>query len=191
MTPPRRAKLVLLVLAVALVGLGVWAWEPVYWWVTTRRVYETIVLDRFGPEQSGWWKGVMTRKAYETIVLDLFGAEARGWRIESRFSGDLLAGAYWYPATGYKAHEYNFPKGHTRSIVWGPSGSVELQLRSPSRIPDRYRYLHAPETLILGGVVKWKFSPPWWWGVTDQTEPSIPEWMKDDAKWQAALDGQR
>ena len=26
MTPPRRAKLVLLVLAVALVGLGVWAW---------------------------------------------------------------------------------------------------------------------------------------------------------------------
>ena len=28
----------LLVLAIAIVGLGVWAWEPVYWWVTTKRV---------------------------------------------------------------------------------------------------------------------------------------------------------
>ena len=26
---------------------------------------------------------------------------------------------------------------------------------------------------------------PWLWGVTDQTEPSMPEWMKDDEKWQA------
>ena len=33
--------------------------------------------------------------------------------------------------------------------------------------------------------------PPWLWGVTDQTEPSMPEWMKDDAKWQVALDAQR
>ena len=36
---PRRAKLVLLVLAVALVGLGVLASEPLYWWVTTERSY--------------------------------------------------------------------------------------------------------------------------------------------------------
>ncbi len=39
MTPPHRAKLVLLVLAVAIVGLGVWAWEPVWWWVMTERTY--------------------------------------------------------------------------------------------------------------------------------------------------------
>ena len=31
---PRRTKLVLLVLAVALVGLGVWAWEPL--WVASK-----------------------------------------------------------------------------------------------------------------------------------------------------------
>ncbi len=40
MTPPRRAKLVLLVLAVALVGLGVFAWEPVWMWATTRESLE-------------------------------------------------------------------------------------------------------------------------------------------------------
>ena len=34
-------------------------------------------------------------------------------------------------------------------------------------------------------------SPPWLWGVTDQSTPSMPGWMKDDAKWQAALDAQR
>ncbi len=39
MTPPRRAKLVLLVLAVAIVGLGVWRGEAVYWWVMTERAY--------------------------------------------------------------------------------------------------------------------------------------------------------
>ena len=27
-------------------------------------------------------------------------------------------------------------------------------------------------------------------GATDQTEPTMPAWMKDDAKWQAALDAQ-
>ena len=38
MTSPRRARLVLLVLAAAIVGLGVFAWEPVYWWVMTTEV---------------------------------------------------------------------------------------------------------------------------------------------------------
>ena len=33
-------------------------------------------------------------------------------------------------------------------------------------------------------------APPWLWGVTDQTEPTMPAWMKDDEKWQAALDAQ-
>ncbi len=32
--------------------------------------------------------------------------------------------------------------------------------------------------------------PPWLWGVTDQTEPSAPAWILDDAQWQAALDAQ-
>ena len=38
MTPPRRAKLVLLVLAVAIVGLGVWRGEAVWMWMSTKRI---------------------------------------------------------------------------------------------------------------------------------------------------------
>ncbi len=32
--------------------------------------------------------------------------------------------------------------------------------------------------------------PPWLWGVTDQTEPTMPAWMKDDEKWAKAREGQ-
>ena len=37
---PRRARLVLVVLGV--VGVGVWAGEPVYWWVMTVKVCSNI-----------------------------------------------------------------------------------------------------------------------------------------------------
>ncbi len=26
----------------------------------------------------------------------------------------------------------------------------------------------------------WNRSPPWWWGVTDQTEPTAPWWDEKD-----------
>ena len=35
-----------------------------------------------------------------------------------------------------------------------------------------------------------KTKSPWLWGVTDQTAPSMPAWMKDDKQWQATLDAQ-
>ena len=35
----RRARIVLLVLAVGIAALGIWAWEPVYWLLTTEKVY--------------------------------------------------------------------------------------------------------------------------------------------------------
>ena len=41
---------------------------------------------------------------------------------------------------------------------------------------------------LLGGETR--RAPPWWWDVTDQTEPSMPEWMKDDEQWQATLDAE-
>ena len=59
MTTPRRAKLVLLVLAVALVGLGVWAWEPVYWWVVTESHFQESVQG----QTRGWERRVRWGKA--------------------------------------------------------------------------------------------------------------------------------
>ena len=34
---PRRARVALGVIALAVIGLGVWAWEPLYWWVILKR----------------------------------------------------------------------------------------------------------------------------------------------------------
>ena len=39
--------------------------------------------------------------------------------------------------------------------------------------------------------VEMRLSPPWLWGVTDQTEPSMPAWMKDDKLWAKALEEAR
>ena len=62
---------------------------------------------------------------------------------------------------------------------WHPDGSVRHQ--------RRLFFDESGETVREQA----RESPPWWWGVTDQTEPTMPEWMKDDAKWQEALDSQR
>ena len=154
MTPPRRAKLVLLVLAVALVGLGVWAWVnagPLYWWVMTERVY----VER----------------------VDSEGYRVRGYRGRSRWGDDdrLPLLVLWYVDTGLMANK-SVHGEQPRATTWRHDGTVNCQLGH-----DRAR--------LRGGPTLWS-RPPWLWGVTDQTEPSMPAWMKDDALWQAALDAQ-
>ncbi len=149
MTPPRRAKLVLLVLAVALVGLGVWRGEAVYWWVmTTKPVFEDL-NDRNHTHCK------------------------RGFVVRYRWSGDLAPGVScgWYLANGLKAWEDEWTETgqRIRRTVWQVDGTVWYQ--------DL-------------GLVNTRRSPPWLWGVTDQTSPTMPDWMKDDAQWQAALDAQ-
>ena len=147
MTPPRRAKLVLLVLAVAIVGLGVWQGENLYWWATTYRKWRDSE-DPF-----------------------------RGWARYDRW-GDYKDQRHgitrmWHPSTGYLGSEVVFEDGAPLTgTVWRTDGTIEMQ------------YWDAK------GKDNEKRSGPWWWDVTDQTEPSIPEWMKDDAQWQAALDAQ-
>ena len=154
MTPPRRAKLVLLVLAIALVGLGVWRGEPVWWWVTTERVYE----------QRAW-------ASSSPVSLREF---ARGWYRVRRWGSDRSSegpAVYWYGATGFRAATVLYKNaGALQYTRWRPDGTVIWQ--------------------IDGLNSAFRNSSPWLWGVTDQTSPSIPAWMKDDAKWQAALDAQ-
>ena len=151
MTPPRRAKLVLLMLTAAIVGLGVWHGEAVWWWVMTKR----------DPCQNG-----------------SDGHEMRGWETVPRweFLGTHRSAELWFAETGFKASKGEWETADRlagfRITVWNPDGSVKMQLKG---LPRRDK----------------KASPPWWWGVTDQTEPSIPAWMKDDEKWQAALDAER
>ena len=146
----RRAKVVLAVLACAIVGLGVWAWEPVYWWVMTTTRYS-----------EGTNYGIPVR----TTVY------------ENRWSrGKRIVG--YYVGSGYKAYEYDVDRtgqGFDTVTAWHPDGIVQHQEERGAGQP---------------GWTGWTDSPPWLRGVTDQTAPSMPAWMKDDAKWQAALDAQ-
>ena len=165
MTPPRRAKLVLLVLAVALVGLGVWAWEPVQWlwWrVTARRVVGEGTID--------WGEGPL---------------RIRGWYFVRKIDGVDSFGpdAFYYVETGFKAWDIVRLSSNSDlgEVFWNSNGGVLCQGRPPQ----------GPRKTLDLSVDYYHKSPPWLWGVTDQTSPSIPEWMKDDAQWQAALNSQK
>ena len=104
MTPPRRAKLVLLVLACAIVGLGVWRGAAVWWWATTKRVYE----EWFNEQEFG-------------------GHPVRGWKIMRRWGGEsAVARIGFYAETGMKAiHEVYEPS--RRITVWNIDGTVRRQ----------------------------------------------------------------
>ncbi len=74
----------------------------------------------------------------------------------------------WDVNTGYKSDDAIFDNGEVQLTQFAPDGSVLRQL-----------WRHEA-----------RFSPPWLWGVTDQTDPSAPAWILDDALWQTALDAQ-
>ena len=81
---------------------------------------------------------------------------------------------FWFVETGWIAHvEENRDDAPRSESDWNVDGTVHSQVTNDSK----------------GNLVE-RRSPPWLWGVTDQTEPSIPAWVKDDALWQAALDAQ-
>ncbi len=103
------------------------------------------------------------------------GVGMRGWRYTSRWSQRDLGGALYYLDSGFKAVEWD---GNRRFSAWNPDGTLAAQSQDP------------PMSSGISAPWELKYSPPWWWNVTDQTTPSIPAWMKDDEQWQRALDAQ-
>ena len=108
-----------------------------------------------------------------TIGITSFNLDdTRGWLRVNRWSGRVEKARLYYRNTGLMAVEATRDDGDALlTTAWREDGSVWHQ------VPPRTRTL--PQ------------SPPWLWGVTDQTAPSIPAWMKDDERWQAALDAQK
>ena len=83
----------------------------------------------------------------------------------------------YYVETGFMATdgELNSEGTLVKYTHWNPDGTVVNQ-----------------DWLPPGELEKqFKEGPPWWWGVTDQTEPSIPAWMKDDELWATALEANK
>ena len=169
----RRAKLVLLVLAVALVALGVWRGEQLYYRIFFRRHYfepDDDVVELMG---QGQMRGYYLFAKGSTVNPDDFDS----------YEADFGGGVFWSVKTGMKTAEGWKSGGKLHEITWDGDGVVVSQV-----IKRRARLL--PGQRSDGGTGA-RSSPPWWWGVTDQNEPTMPAWMKDDEKWAKALEEAR
>ncbi len=80
---PRRARLVLVLVVLGVVGVGVQVWEPI-WWV------------------------VMTDKTYDEMTQE-GGQPIRGIHYRLKSTGQRVRAVWWYADTGLKSSEYNDP----------------------------------------------------------------------------------
>ena len=81
---------------------------------------------------------------------------------------------YYYLDTGCKAIEKHEEGEFLKETYWNYDGSVRAQILS--QIVDK-------EGVAVGKVALGKINkrtPPWLWGVKDQTEPSAPWWHEKD-----------
>ncbi len=155
---PLRARVVLAVIALAVIGLGVWAWEPVWLWATTKRVFEESSCG---------------------------GKKIRGWHTVSRWTGDDLGFRLFFVENGWLRAEGTGDDPFERVTNWNMDGEVVHQAYAVDYDGGVWTRSRRIVVTSMGGK-----GPPWLWGVSDQTAPTMPAWMKDNAKWQAALDAQ-
>jgi len=142
----RAAKLILATLAMAVIVLGVSAWEPVWMFVTTTT--EFVSKTTAGPFPS----------PITSPVANLTFFEVRGWVIRDRWGDkEVRSTVFWYVATGFKLSETT-DRGIT---YWNPDGTVRCQFPLDT------------------GYGKTSTSPPWLWGVIDQSEPNAPWWNNE------------
>ena len=105
----------------------------------------------------------------------------RGWKYESRWSDSksvIREGICWYVESGLKVSVHVVEGDTVLTTQWKPDGTVWYQWirgRGHDHVGPNYRTC----------------APPWLCGVTDQTEPTMPAWMKDDEKWAKALEAAR
>ena len=101
------AKVVLAILAVAFVGLGVLAREPLWWWVTTKR---------------------------EEVEYRLGGHPVRGWRRVHRWTGQQLEAEIHYVENGFLAGRTHLT-GRLHAAGWRFNGSVSMRSYRNERPP--------------------------------------------------------
>ena len=127
------------------------------------------------------WRWATTSRVYVERHRPFFsffafswgGPKMRGWK-QGALWPDSGLGLLWYVDSGFKAEEYFIRDGNVYITRWRPDGSVLRQ-----------------DTGIQAGPDQSQETPPWLWGVTDQTEPTMPEWMNDDEQWAKALEEAR
>lgn len=120
------------------------------------------------------WTVVMTKRVWiDGQAAD--GQATRGFRVEGRWGQELetYPCMMWYPNGIQERDEvkYQFGQGQFRGTYWDSTGTLVKQV----------------EFLHRGSDFLYRKAPPWLWGFEDQQGSSMPEWMKDDARWQRAV----
>ena len=93
--------------------------------------------------------------------------ESRGWRFNNRWTGEPYGRTvHYYLSNGMKAVEEEYENGvGVKWTRWNEDGSVDAQSR-----------FHQSSPVTGRPAYELKRSPPWWWNVTGQTEPTAPWW---------------
>ena len=128
-----------------------------------RLILAVLVLDLVPVAAFLWepaWEWVTTGTAVREQFIN--SELTRGYITYNRWASPIdnpqpTEETFYFVRNGFKQMErFTFPRTYApnRMTRWRLDGTVEHQ--------------------ILGGEVKG--SPPWWWGVTDQTEPTAPWW---------------
>ena len=154
-TSKRMGKFALLVIVLAMTVLAISNWEPVWMLVMLKRIpIERAVSSLIHVEQSQFTQPV------------------RGWWTVKRWHRPSEGAAHgrgitFYVENGMKAEEVEWKHGHLDHFTrWNPDGTISHQVRF---YDDQGRRIELTR----------RDSPPWWWGVIDQTGPTAP-WLKQN-----------
>ena len=128
----------------------------------------TVLCTSFWVGEGPLWRVVMTKlESHEPVPGQVSGQA--GWVRTRRWCGRLHSWCSWYVENGFMARqgETVFDKKGTlvfHQTEWNRDGSIKQQ--------DIGWYRGITLTFDEKPV-----SPPWLWGVTNQTEPTAP-WIK-------------
>jgi len=145
----RRARLVLVVIVLGVVGVGVVVWEPL-WWLMIKTSLDDNEAVRGTPDHRRELTGNpvdrIEHKTRRVLRTHRWTGENHGWE------------QCWFVETGRLHHEALYVRGELkRETEWSYSGVVCRQ---------RFR--------TLGGRLIMTDRNPWRWNVTGQTAPSSP-----------------
>ena len=131
----------------------------------------------------------------ETVIVEgeHEGRTVRGWDTLKRWSDPpvILSRTAYYTENGFKKSEVQRVDDLYRVTWWNFDGSVDSQTLSLAFVPFATLDGHSVMALLAipftpygqvevgNSVARTIYSPPWLWGVTDQTEPTAPWWNKE------------
>ena len=151
--------LAIILLAVAALCISLWVGEgPLWRWVMTEVV---VSLE-------------------DSSDLPEEFTEVREWRRQNRWNHTPIHVQSYYVSTGYQASDVRWKNGEPyRGTWWFSDGRVVRQNRwgdQVEKITLMVTRKRGRTTVAVPAESRGK--APWWWGVTNQTEPSAPRIRK-------------